>query len=104
MEGAGFRNLSREFEQAGATILGISFDSVQTNADFARKGQFQFPLLSDAHRSAGIAYGACRSARAPAAKRITYLISSEGKIEKSWTGLNPDEHAPAALAHVRSTL
>lgn len=49
-----------------------------------------------------MAYGACISAKAPAAKRITYLINPEGRVEKSWTDLKPPEHARAVIAYLQS--
>ena len=52
-------------------ILGASFDSVEANAAFARKFEFNFPLLSDTDRKLGIAYGAADDAKAGSAKRKT---------------------------------
>jgi peroxiredoxin len=45
-----------------------------------------------------MAYGACNSKEAPAAKRITYLIDEQLKVVNAWTGLKPSEHARAVLA------
>ena len=74
-------------------VLGISFDSPAANALFSRRWRIPFPLLSDRERSAGRAFGACKSSSSPAAKRITYLIGADGRVEQVWAGLPPAEHA-----------
>ena len=38
-------------------VLGASFDSVEKNAKFAQKFEFNFPLLCDVDRKIGVAYG-----------------------------------------------
>jgi peroxiredoxin Q/BCP len=38
-------------------ILGASFDSQEANAKFAKKFDFNFPLLCDTNRELGMAYG-----------------------------------------------
>ncbi|WP_428338722.1 redoxin domain-containing protein [Mycobacterium sp.] len=43
-----FRNLSDEFAQVGAQRVGISTDTVDKQAHFARQRSFDYPLLSDA--------------------------------------------------------
>jgi peroxiredoxin Q/BCP len=63
-------------------ILGASFDTPKENADFAKKFDYNFPLLCDTTRSLGMAYGACDDPKAQYAARITYVIGADGKIEK----------------------
>lgn len=43
-----FRNLSDEFARVGAQRVGISTDTVDRQAHFARQRSFDYPLLSDA--------------------------------------------------------
>jgi len=43
-----FRNLSDEFARLGAQRVGISTDTVDRQAHFARQRSFDYPLLSDA--------------------------------------------------------
>ena len=79
-------------------ILGISFDSVEDNAAFAKKFEFNFPLLCDTSRTVGMAYGACKDQTAPSAKRISYLIDEQGRIEKAYPKVDPTEHPAGVLA------
>ena len=46
------------FEEAGAQVLGISPQSVQSHDDFScKQGGFAFPLLADTDKAVGDAYG-----------------------------------------------
>src|SRR5689334_16771904 len=81
-EGCGFRDRQALFQAKNAVLLGVSFDTVHENAAFARKFGFEFPLLCDVQRSIGMSYGACASASDAHAKRIAYVIGTDGKIEK----------------------
>ena len=64
-------------------ILGISFDGVDDNRAFAEKYGYSFRLLSDPERKAGLAYRAAESAKDRYAKRFTYVIGADGKIEQA---------------------
>ena len=81
-------------------VLGVSFDSVEDNAAFARKFDFPFPLLCDTKRELGLAYGACTDAKAGSAKRISYLIGPDGKIAKAFPKVDVARHAEELLALV----
>src|SRR3546814_7037022 len=46
------------FEEAGAQVLAVSPQSVQSHDDFScKQGGFGFPLLADTDKSVGDAYG-----------------------------------------------
>lgn len=78
-------------------MLGISFDTVEDNAAFARKFEFDFPCLCDTSRKVGLAYGACDDVKARSAKRISYLIGPDGKIRKAYAKVNAAAHAEEVL-------
>jgi peroxiredoxin Q/BCP len=78
-------------------VLGASFDSVEKNAKFAEKFQFNFPLLCDTDRKIGVAYGAAEDASAGSAKRISYLIGKDGKIRKAYPKVNAAAHPEEIL-------
>src|SRR4051794_11129187 len=84
-EGCGFRDRQALFHEKNAVLLGVSFDTVAENAAFARKFGFEFPLLCDTKRDIGMAYGACASVTDKNAKRIAYVIGTDGKIEKVYS-------------------
>ena len=78
-------------------VLGASFDSVEKNAKFAQKFEFNFPLLCDVDRKIGVAYGAADDASAGSAKRISYLIGKDGKIRKAYPKVNAAAHPEEIL-------
>jgi peroxiredoxin Q/BCP len=71
---------------------------VEDNAAFARKFNYNFPLLCDTDRKIGMAYGACDDPKAGSAKRISYLIGADGKIKKAYGAVKPAEHPAEVLA------
>jgi peroxiredoxin Q/BCP len=81
-EGCAFRDRQDRFDEKNAVMLGVSFDTVEENAAFARKFGFEFPLLCDTNRSIGLAYGAAENESDQYAKRIAYVIGPNGTIEK----------------------
>ncbi len=81
-------------------MLGASFDTVEDNAAFAKKFDFNFPLLCDVDRKIGLAYGACDDAKAGYANRISYLIDEQGKIARAYAQVNPRQHPAEVLADV----
>ena len=97
-EGRGFRELISEYQQKNVQILGASFDTIDANAAFAKKFNFPFPLLCDTERDIGIKYGACDSPSAGNAKRITYVINTDGKISQVYGKVNAAEHPKELLA------
>jgi peroxiredoxin Q/BCP len=81
-------------------VLGISFDSVTDNRAFAEKFSYPFPLLSDPDRRVGLAYRACESPKDGYAKRFTYVIGADGRIEQAIDTKDPGGQAAALLPTV----
>ena len=79
-------------------VLGVSFDSVEDNAAFARKFDFTYPLLCDTERELGLAYKACDSKVDPYPNRITYVIGPDGKIEQALETKDPAGQAAELAA------
>ncbi len=97
MEGRGYRDLAAQFARKNTDILGVSFDTVEENAAFARKFDFPYPLLCDTAREIGLAYGACDSAGDKHARRISYIIGADGKVEHAFAEVDPKSHATQVL-------
>ena len=81
-------------------ILGVSFDTVAGNRAFADKFQYPFPLLCDVDRKMGEAYGACDTADAEYARRITYVIGPDGKIVQTHPKVSAASHPKELLATI----
>lgn len=104
MEGKGFRDRAPRFEEAGAEIVGASFDTPEDNRAFAEKHGFPFRLLSDVDRTVGETYETKRSPeeRSPDyAKRRTYLIDPEGVIRRAYRVTDVDAHPDEVLTDLR---
>lgn len=67
------------------------------NAAFVKKFSFNFPLLCDTGRELGKAYGAFDPNEPDYPRRITYVISAEGKVEKAWETVKPKFHVNEVL-------
>ncbi len=75
----------------------MSFDNVEANAAFAKKYDFPYKLLCDTDRTLGIAYAAAADKNAGAARRISYLIDPQGKIQNAWPKVDVQNHASEIL-------
>ena len=82
-------------------VLGISFDGVEENQAFAEKYDFGYRLLSDGDRAVGLDYGAAQTAEDGYARRISYLIGPDGRIEKCYPRVDPATHARQVLDDLR---
>ena len=78
-------------------VLGISFDTPEANRAFAEKHGYDFPLLCDTGREVGLAYGACDSVQDAYARRYTYVIGTDGRIEQAIDTSDPKGQASALL-------
>ena len=75
-----FRDVAKDFEEAGAQVLGVSIDAFPSQGAFARSLELNFPLLSDWPRyETSKAYDVWRENLSLAA-RVTYVIDREGLI------------------------
>jgi len=77
----------------------VSFDGVEANAGFAKKNDFQFPLLSD-DRTVALAYGACKDPKAAWPTRVSFLIDEHGQIARTYDRVDPRDHPASVLADI----
>jgi peroxiredoxin Q/BCP len=96
-EGRGFAEHQAEFEARDVVILGISLDSIEVNAEFAKSCDFPFPLLCDVDREIAVEFGAVDSQEDTFAKRMTYVIDAEGKVMRVFRSVKPQGHAEEVL-------
>lgn len=106
-EAIAFNGKRKDFEKAGAVVLGVSADPVKAQEKFRDKYTLEFPLLSDETHEMLTAYGAWgeKSMYGKAyigVHRITYLIDAKGFIAQAWPKVKVDGHAEEVLAAVRS--
>jgi peroxiredoxin Q/BCP len=81
-------------------VLGISFDPPEANRAFAEKHGYTFPLLCGVDRRVGLAYQAAEKPDDAYARRYTYVIGPDGKIEQAIDTKDPGGQAAALLPTV----
>ncbi|QXQ12591.1 peroxiredoxin [Skermania piniformis] len=104
-EACHFRDLAGEFAAVGASRVGISTDDVETQAGFAGKQGFDYPLLSDSDGTVASAFGVKRGLLGKLApvKRQTFVIDTDRTVLAVITGeLRANTHADDALTFLRN--
>jgi peroxiredoxin Q/BCP len=72
-----YRDNFEEFQGVDATILGISPQSVESHERFVAKHGFPFPLLTDADKAVGTAYGIIGPL---GYRRSVFVVDGEGLV------------------------
>ena len=96
-----FRDDVLKLHKAGAEVLGVSLDDVDSHAKFAEKYHVPFPLLADSKQSVAKDYGVLtysEKMKLSYAKRETFLIDPSGKIAKHYADVDPKENSAQVLA------
>ncbi len=98
-----FRDLSADFAQQDAVILGVSPDSVESHARFGTKFGLLFPLLADPGAEVAIRYGVWKERSMYGRKfmgieRTTFVIGKDGTIRKVFPRVKVAGHADEVLA------
>ncbi|MCR3754109.1 peroxiredoxin [Lentzea californiensis] len=98
-----FRDLAKEFAEAGAQRVGISMDDVAKQKQFAELNDFDYPLLSDTGGDVAEQYGVRRRFGPIPVKRHTFVIGAGREIiEVIKSEFSMNAHADKALAALRS--
>lgn len=105
-EAKDFDALRGAFEEAGAVVVGISPDSVESHAKFRKKHELGLRLASDPDKTAAQAYGvwvekSMYGRKYMGVERSTFLIDANGRIAKVWRKVKVPGHAQAVLQAVR---
>ena len=72
-----------KFDAVGATIIGVSHDSIARLNDFSADPEYcagKFPVASDEKQTVIKAFDAVLRTRPEYANRISYVIAPDGKI------------------------
>ncbi len=107
MEACGFRDTAKEYERAGAAILGVSLDNLNSHAKFVDKFSLPFPLLSDEDQAVSRAYGVYKLKQMYGREywgieRTTFLIDTNGTILKIYPKVRVDDHHHQVLKDLKA--
>jgi thioredoxin-dependent peroxiredoxin len=75
-----FRDLSDVFDEAGAVLIGISGQSVESHKDFAEKNRLTYTLLSDTGNHVRKLFGVPGKLFGLIPGRVTYVADRSGKV------------------------
>lgn len=107
VEAQEFRDSLRDFKRAGAGVIGLSPDSIESHCRFIDKQGLNFTLLADTEHAVAEKYGVWVEKNMYGRKfwgiqRATFLIDAEGRIAKIWPKVKPKGHAREVLAAVKA--
>ena len=107
LEGQQFRDLHKEFQQAGVMVFGVSRDSVASHEKFKAKMNFPFDLLSDSNEDMCRIFDVIKEKNMYGKKvmgiqRSTFIIDRNGAIAREWRGVKVEGHALEVLNAVKS--
>jgi peroxiredoxin Q/BCP len=101
-EACAFRDAYSVFTDAGAQVLGVSNDSIESHKNFAEKHRLPFPLASDADGSVRASYGIPKTLGLLPG-RATFVIDRSGVVRSAFNSqFAPQKHIETALAVVKS--
>jgi thioredoxin-dependent peroxiredoxin len=100
-EACAFRDNYENFKAAGAEVMGVSSDSVESHKQFALEHQLPFTLLSDVGGVIRKHYGVPTAFGLPG--RVTYIIDKGGIIRRIFfSQFTSEKHASEALQTLQS--
>ena len=105
-EGLDFNALLPQFDVAGATVLGVSRDSIRSHRNFSAKQGFRFDLVSDADGALCEAFDVIKPKKLygreyVGIERSTFLADPDGRVAHAWRPVKVAGHADAVLARLR---
>jgi peroxiredoxin Q/BCP len=101
-----FAEASADFSKAGASLIGVSADPIQTQLQFStQECRDRFPVAADPALAVIRAFDSVRAAGAnaagPVADRISYVITTDGKVGYVCSDRTPEKHVELTLDFVR---
>ena len=98
-----FAEATDTFKALGATVIGVSHDSIDTLDKFSlSECRSKFAVAADPDQAIMTAYDAILIKHPALADRTSYVISPEGAILAAYSDLNPNHHVEFALAAVKA--
>jgi peroxiredoxin len=102
VEAHNFAEATDKFKALGATVIGVSHDSIDTLNKFSVSDcRNKFAVASDADQKITKEYDAVLKMKPEYADRTSYVIAPDGKIIYEYTALDPDKHVDNTMAAVQ---
>lgn len=98
-----FRDSYDVFTDAGAVVLGVSQDSVESHKEFAKKRHLPFDVLSDTDNKVAASYDVKKFLGMIMLGRVTFVIDKEGTVQYRFSKLLEGQgHVDKALKVLES--
>lgn len=94
IESKAFRDLQPEFDRRQVRVVGVSVDELPAQEAFAKKCALPFPLVADPSKAIARAYGVLGPSGV--ARRVTFLLGTDGKVVDVVDAGAPDPHVARA--------
>jgi len=107
LESQQFRDLHKQFEKAGAVVVGVSRDSLKSHAGFREKQALPFELISDGDEKLCGLFDVIKmknmyGKQVRGIERSTFLFDRDGKLAREWRKVKVDGHAQEVLDAVKA--
>ena len=101
-EAQDFTELAGDFARAGVKVVGLSRDPMKKHDKFIAKYGLTVPLASDEDGAVSDAFGtwvekSMYGRKYMGMERATYLIGSDGRVQKAWRKVKVPGHAAEVL-------
>ena len=102
-EACKFRDMYKDFTDAGAEVIGISSDSRKSHSEFAAKHKLPFSLLSDEDKKVRKRFGVPTNFLGLLPGRVTYIVDKQGIVRYIFNSQNQAEmHAEESFRILKS--
>jgi peroxiredoxin len=102
VEAHDFAEATADFQSLGATVIGVSHDSIDTLNKFSvTECRNKFAVAADPDQHIMKSYDAILAKNPLYADRTSYVIAPDGKVIYSYTDLKPDQHVANTMAAVK---
>lgn len=106
-EAMAFRDHHDEITALGATVYGISRDSLRSHENFKAKLGLPFELISDPEETVCNQFDVMKmknmyGKKVRGVERSTFVIDANGKVVKEWRGVKVNDHVAEVLEFLRS--
>jgi peroxiredoxin Q/BCP len=102
-----FRDLYPEFVAAGATVVGVSRDTLASHEKFKARQELPFELVADVDEALCSAFGVIKDKKlygkpVRGIERSTFVIDRAGAQRREWRGVRAPGHAQEVLDFVKT--
>ena len=106
-EACGFRDLFKQFQQAGLTIIGVSCDTETSHEKFRAKHDLPFPLVADTDKKLVNAFGVWAKKTFmgrvfDGIHRVSFLVGPKGNIIKVYPKVKAAAHPDEVLGYIKN--